>query len=309
MHAGLKAVVERVLCASGAPRVARLRRAGSALVLAYHDIVPGDVATSRIPANGTASGFRGDASLHLPQASFARQLDLLVREYDVVPLASVLEAPRGNRPRAAITFDDAYHGALTAGVDELEKRGLPATVFVAPAFVGGGGFWWDALAGEDGPADCVRAHALDALGGRDRAVREWAAAAGTRARALPPHMTVASETTLARATARGMTLASHTWSHPALPALPPDELKMELERPLAWLRERFQGVLPWISYPYGLTSPAVARAAAAAGYRAALRVDGGWMGSAAEPYDLPRLNVPAGASIRGFELRTAGLLR
>ncbi len=54
----------------------------------------------------------------------------------------------------------------------------------------------------------------------------------------------------------------------------------------------------------------MASAAAAAGYAAALRVDGGWIPDprAADRLDLPRLNVPAGVSRRGFELRTAGML-
>ena len=139
-------------------------------------------------------------------------------------------------------------------------------------------------------------------------MRAWAAAVGMGKRPLPAYMKVASEARLAQALPRGITLASHSWSHPALSALPADELAPELARPLAWLRERFPGTLDWISYPYGATSPAVERAAHAAGYAAALRVDGGWIRPGAERYDLPRLNVPAGMSLRGFEIRAAGIV-
>ncbi len=300
MRAGARALAELVLCATGAPRMARARRGASALVLAYHDIVPEGEATA------------GDTSLHLPRRAFADQLDLLARAYEVVPLPAVLEPARDpRRPRVAITFDDAYEGALTAGVAELERRGLPATVFVAPAFVGGRDFWWDALAGAEGLDADLRAHALAELGGWDGPVRAWAAKRGILARDLPGWMRAATEDRLARAVAGGaIALASHTWRHAALPALPPAELRSELVRPLAWLRERFPGVLPWLSYPYGATSAAVAAAATAAGYTAALRVDGGWIPDprAADPFDLPRLNVPAGVSRRGFELRASGVL-
>lgn len=298
MRAATRALAELVLCASGAPRIARARRGGRALVLAYHDIVPEG-----------SPGYRGDASLHLAQADFGRQLDLLARTHDIVPLSAVLESAATRRPRAVITFDDAYEGALTAGVAELARRGLQATVFVAPAFLGGHDFWWDALSGDDGLSPALRAHALGTLGGQDARIRAWAAAQGLPERRPPAHMRAASEERLAAAAAAGVVaLASHTWSHPALPGLAAEELRAELERPLAWLRERFSGVLPWLTYPYGATSPEVARAARAAGYVAALRVDGGWMSSAADAFDLPRLNVPAGVSVRGFELRTAGVL-
>ena len=82
----------------------------------------------------------------------------------------------------------------------------------------------------------------------------------------------------------------------------------ELDRPLAWLRERFERVIPWLSYPYGRWSDSVAAAARRAGYRAALRVDGGWYrGGVGDLYSVPRLNVPAGVSGNGFSLRLGGL--
>jgi hypothetical protein len=128
----VKAAVETVLVRGGAAKLARHFHRDRTLVLAYHNIVPhGDPVA-------------GDCSLHLPQRQFAAQLDLLVELCDVIPLDSALERNgRGKRPRVAITFDDAYRGTVTAGVSELVSRGLPATIFVVPAFVGGGAFWWD----------------------------------------------------------------------------------------------------------------------------------------------------------------------
>ncbi len=301
---GAKLLAEASLSGSGLARIARAQRRRDVLVLAYHNIVP--------------EGARavGDASLHLPQRAFARQLDALRTTHRVVPLAEILSGTgESDRPRAAITFDDAYAGAVEAGVAELVRRGLPGTVFVAPAFVNGGTFWWDeiadAAAGEVEPA--VREHALTALRGRVEEVRAWAAGEGIRLNSLPSHQRVASERALAEAAAQpGITLASHSWSHPNLTALTAAELDEELTRPLAWLRARFGSVVPWLTYPYGLYSPEVEAAAARAGYEGALRVEGGWLSPAAggyRPHALPRMNVPAGLSQRGFELRAAGLLR
>jgi peptidoglycan/xylan/chitin deacetylase (PgdA/CDA1 family) len=299
MRRVLKRSIELVLRCSGAPRLLRAARRGDTLVLAYHNVVPEGERTA------------GDSSLHLPQREFARQLDLLGRTHEVVPLASLPAAGEARgRPRAVVTFDDAYAGAVTAAVHELELRGLPATIFVAPAFVGGGSFWWDALAGPAGLAPEVRRHALDALAGRDREVRRWAQREGLAVRAVPPHMTVATEEQLRRAASvPGISLGSHTWSHVNLSAVPADELEAELSRPLAWLRARFGPVVPWVSYPYGLSSAAVERAAERTGYAGGFRVEGGWLtGShSGGRYLLPRLNVPSGISLNGFELLTSGL--
>jgi peptidoglycan/xylan/chitin deacetylase (PgdA/CDA1 family) len=296
----VKSAVERVLVAGGAAALGRRRYRGSAIVLAYHNIVPAGAPTA------------GDRSLHLPEARFAAQLEQLVRTHDVVPLATLFTAAPGRRPRAAITFDDAYQGAVTAGVAQLARRGLPATVFVAPAFVGGAAFWWDGLAhsltGEI--AEPVRRHALQTLGGRDRDVRAWAAAEGLAWQEPPQHQRVATEAQLAAAVRNpGTTLGSHSWSHANLAQLDAAELAEEMRRPMTWLRERFDQVIPWLAYPYGLADPAVEQAAAEAGYAGGLRITGGWIrnGRPAAPHAVPRYNVPAGLSHAGFILRMAGV--
>src|SRR5690606_16249569 len=298
----LKRSAEWLLVGAGAARAARRMRRAQTIVLAYHNVVP----------DGEPAW--GDRSLHLPQRDFARQLELLCRTHDVVPITELLEPDtRGTRPRAVITFDDAYLGAVTAGLDELARRGLPATFFVAPAFDGGRSFCWDAVAGRSptGLPGEVRRHAIEALQGRDDAVREWALRNGHETSDVPAHQTVAGMDDLTRTAAvPGITLASHTWSHVNLARVTGTELITELECPLVWLRARFPNVVPWLSYPYGLSSEAAALEAERAGYLGALRIDGGWLGrwaGGAQRYSLPRRNIPAGLTLRGFELRTSGL--
>ncbi|HEX7090790.1 MAG TPA: polysaccharide deacetylase family protein [Longimicrobiales bacterium] len=296
----LKASLEAVLMGCGAAALARRLSTGRGCVLAYHNIVP----EGEEPA--------GDRSLHLPVQQFRAQLDHLVETHEVVPLDALLRPPDRppRRPRVAITFDDAYRGAITCGVAELRARGLPATVFVAPAFVGGRSFWWDSLAsGPEGLDAELRAHALAGLRGVDSEIRRWAAQAGIAQTTVPAHARAASEEELACALQHpGLSLGSHTWSHPNLVRLLAAELAQELELPLRWLRERFERVLPWLSYPYGMTSPAVEAAVARAGYAAALRVTGGLLPRRGmQRYALPRINIPAGSSRRGFALRAAGL--
>jgi peptidoglycan/xylan/chitin deacetylase (PgdA/CDA1 family) len=299
MRSLVKQMVERSVLWSGAARVQRKRHAGDVLVLAYHNVVP----HGEVPF--------GDPSLHLPQAHFAAQLDALLSTHEVVPLESVLDGDtRAHRkPRIVITFDDAYRGTLTAGIPELEKRGLPATVFVAPHFVGDAPFWWDVFAGRLGLPDGFREHALGALRGEDARVREWGQAAGFRAGEPPAHARCGSEDDIRSALrSPGITVGSHTWSHPNLAVLDARELADELGRPLPWLRERFERAVPWLAYPYGLASETVHVAARAAGYRGALRVDGGWIAQGSPNLlDLPRLDVSSGLSPEGFRIRISGL--
>lgn len=298
----IKVTVERRLVSVGLLALSRRARRRSVLILAYHNVVP----------EGLAAG--GDKSLHLPEAAFAAQLDLLQETHDVVPLEMLLNGGVAacDRPQAVITFDDAYQGAVTVGVREVVRRALSATIFVAPAFVGGRFFWWDAVtqATAPGPPESCRRHALEACRGEDAAVRRWAERAGYQISLLPDNAACASIDELhAAASQPGITLASHSWSHPNLRRLPTSELKAELTQPLVWLRDRFDHVLPVLSYPYGLASPAVESGAASAGYRAGVRVSGGWATRRPRnPFALPRWNVPASISHDGFLLRTAGLL-
>jgi peptidoglycan/xylan/chitin deacetylase (PgdA/CDA1 family) len=161
------------------------------------------------------------------------------------------------------------------------------------------------------PAE-TRAHALTELRGEDEAVCAWAGSRALPPASVPENARSATEAELAQAlTGKGVSVAVHTWSHPNLAALDTPRLQGELERPLQWLLARWPGTLPVVSYPYGLTSPGVIAAASRAGLHAGFLVSGGRLSSARERvrYLLPRLNVPAGISEAGFELRTAGLVR
>lgn len=295
----LKMAVEQGLLRSGLAGLSSRRRRSDTLILAYHNIVP--------------EGERvvGDRSLHLPRAAFAAQLDALMEIADVIPLEAALAGgANGVRPRVAITFDDAYRGTVLTGVSELVKRRLPATIFVPPALLNDGVFWWDVLTPEGMPGleAEVRDDALQRMAGKGAEI--LAAHGRSDTSHIPSHARGASESELRAAAAQpGITLASHSWSHPNLAALPAGELEDELVRPLRWMRERFTCVIPCISYPYGHSSPAVERAAADAGYTAALRIDGGWLREGgANRYAIPRLNIPSGLSDAGFRLRCSGLL-
>lgn len=293
----VKSAVERVLTTGPARFAGRLRRRSQRLVLAYHNVVP----------QGTPSA-TGDASLHLALDTFRRQLDDLVATGDAVSLDALLNAAPGER-RIAITFDDAYAGALTLALPELIARGLPATIFVAPDLLGRGVPWWDRLGQQGQLTESRRDEALTRHQGRSRLIITDGAEPVDSV--LLATCTIGSaDELIAAARLPGVTVAGHTMTHPALPRLQGNELERELTVSAEWLRASCPTAWrPWIAYPYGLTDDAVARAAASAGYAAGFEVSGGWHQPGTDPMRLPRFNVPAGISRSGFAIRLNGVLQ
>ena len=306
VRGALKRAVERGLVLGGGATLARRTHIPGLLVFAYHNIVPSGASPT------------GDQSLHLAQDAFGRQLDALVKTHEIVPLSeAMMITPHGHvtgraRPRAVITFDDAYAGAVTAGVWELRARGLPATIFVTPGFLDGQQFWWDVLADASEGLDAhTRRRALVDSRGFSVDVLSAALQIGLPTREMPAYARGASITDLESALEyTGITLAAHTWNHPNLTALSDAELADELARPLVWLDRFGDRALKMVSYPYGLADLRVQNAARMAGYSAGFMIDGGWTKEPPnDPFAIPRLNIPAGVSHDGFVLRAAGLFQ
>ena len=129
---------------------------------------------------------------------------------------------------------------------------------------------------------------------------------------MSQYQLAASESELEAAHATGLiTFGSHSWSHPNLAALNKAEIARELSQSMDWLKARYASTMTWISYPYGLSSEAVEGVVRSLGYEGGFLITGGFTSRtqlSAQPFAVPRLNVPAGVSLRGFELRTSGLL-
>jgi peptidoglycan/xylan/chitin deacetylase (PgdA/CDA1 family) len=92
---------------------------------------------------------------------FAAQLDVLRSSRRPLAMAEFVErARRGTLPRdaVAITFDDGYADTLREAKPRLAAAGVPATLFLATAFVDQRvEYWWDELA----RGLLLRAEALD----------------------------------------------------------------------------------------------------------------------------------------------------
>src|SRR5687768_5967545 len=92
----IKSLCETILVRGRVVDVARALRPHTGVILAYHNVVE----------DGWIGP--GERSLHLSRSRFREQLDYLVERCEVVTLddLAAAEGP-GERPRVAITFDDA----------------------------------------------------------------------------------------------------------------------------------------------------------------------------------------------------------
>jgi peptidoglycan/xylan/chitin deacetylase (PgdA/CDA1 family) len=294
----LKERFERAVSIPAAAWITRRRVREKRLILAYHGILP----EGEEPA--------GERALFVRQSRFISHLEVLAAEADVVPLG-LIDDPGDGRPRVAITIDDAYRGSVNVGVRELAARSLPATIFVAPARLNNHVFWWDALAhGRENLDEKLRHHALHNLHGADERIRTWAANAGIAAcDELPPYAQTATHAELTEALRfSGITIGSHSWSHPNLASLDVAEVVTEVRRSREWLRAEFgEKAINWLAYPYGLESARVQVAVADASYEGALRVLGGWHGTGdVSRFARPRLNIGPRLSVAGLRARLQG---
>ena len=276
------------------------------VVLCYHNVV------------AQAGGGSATLGLHIPFATFERQVRWLAKHYTVVSLAEfVNRLLRGGSLRrvAAITFDDGYTGVFKWAWPLLRHLSIPATVFlVADAHdsgPGGGreqGFWWD-------DEDVLRVYSpaterrwLTAFKGDRVAI----VSAVARARARPPQQVPtwcqpATWETIAAAARAGLGIGAHSATHRSLPTLPDADLHRELVESRAVIRQQC-GVDPvFFAYPYGLWDERIRHAVQAAGYRAAFTLAADQRTRPGEAWTLPRLSVPAGISDAAFQAWTAGL--
>lgn len=155
--------------------------------------------------------------------------------------------------RLRVSFDDAFR-SVTSVLPELERLGLPITVFVCTAFARNGS-----------PVS------IPELAGDD-----------------PEQLATMTWDELRALAGRGIAIESHSVSHAHLPRLSSEELRAELANSKAEIEDELRRPCTELAYPYGEHDERVRAAARAAGYARAFA-----LGDAPknDPYAIRRLDL------------------
>ena len=216
---------------------------------------------------------------------------LLSRGMQAWPLRRILDAHRASRPIPskvfAVTFDDGYENNFLDALPILKELDVPATVFLATAFL-----------------DSERPFPSD----------NWSAAGSPRvaARSWRPLSTAQCREML---TSGLIELGAHTHTHQFFLGRA-DEFRRDLSVCVEVLRDRFEIRQPTFAFPFGVTSPELVEAARQTGVECALTTRSECVRPGADPFDWGRYSAddrdtPAtlAAKLSGWYTPVADVLR
>ena len=258
---------------------------------------------------------------------FAWQMQHLRENHDVVSVEQIMEHLDGGTPlpkrAVAVTFDDGFADTYHTAFPILQRYGIPAAVFVTTDYLGSGDvFWfervaqivmtvpvrWLTLEAERLPTadDDASRHAdlrrvLAALkrmakGQREQLVASWTAQHPEPARLSPTDDARCIDwEQLHQLAGGGISIGSHTVSHPNLALLPQAEQLQELTDSRKQLTASLGKSVDTLAYPIGTAeafNAQVAATAKQAGYRLGFTCLHGvnWQ-EALEPLALRRLSM------------------
>jgi len=217
---------------------------------------------------------------------FARQMEHLARFYRVVSMPEILEAVEKGRPlpkRAAlITFDDAYADFAEIAWPILKQFRLPATMFVPTVYSNQPerAFWWDRLYQAFAATSRTQIN-VPPLGHlpllppdqKRRSLRAVQNHVTTlpHCEAMPLLDSLCAELGPSRVQGgsvltwkqlrelarEGLTLGSHTRTHPIMTQVTPEQMREEIQGSQEDLQREIGACLPIFCYPNGNHNHAV----------------------------------------------------
>ncbi len=104
----------------------------------------------------------------------------------------------------------------------------------------------------------------------------------------------------------GMTIGSHTVTHPFLSQLSPQEIRWELEQSKKALENGLSKPILTFAIPYGYEPAGLAQMAADCGYRIVCNSRLGLVNGRANPLSLPRVTIRRGCSLETFSRLVQG---
>jgi peptidoglycan/xylan/chitin deacetylase (PgdA/CDA1 family) len=302
-------------------RLASLRhRKGSVLILTYHHVLD------------ESDPMRPDApTVEL----FESQMTILADEFNVLPLADAVTGLEGGRlPPAAVvvTFDDGYADNHRNALPVLRKLGLPATFFIATAYLDGGCMFNDCLieAARAAPAGEWDTRVAPVSRAQLGSLADRIAVAGrligalkyqplqrreSRVDGLLDRLGMTRPTDLMMSSGQvrdlhsaGMSIGAHTSAHPILARLDAAESRAEISRGREELQSIVGGEVDLFAYPNGQPMRDYlwrdVEILKRLGFKGAVSTARGVAASGADCLQLPRWGFPA-ASDEDFFMKLA----
>jgi peptidoglycan/xylan/chitin deacetylase (PgdA/CDA1 family) len=247
---------------------------GKVVILIYHRVIPRDDTESTFVQPG----------MYVTPETFERHLQFLTAHFELLTFGELLgkwnEGDWNSQARyCAITFDDGWVDNYRYAWPLLRQYGAAATIFLPTNLIGSDDrLWFDRLAEALSRAGQGTRDEWDGLverakflpdAEREALVDDLEANAGSGGAGGRRFMNWSE---VAEMSDHGIAFGSHTKSHANLTRLSDSALEAELRESLDALRARPINHVPVLAYPNGNCNRAVARAAQAAGYRAAVTV-------------------------------------
>jgi peptidoglycan/xylan/chitin deacetylase (PgdA/CDA1 family) len=196
---------------------------------------------------------------------FARQIEYVTKNYNILNLDEILDFVEGKRnlPKkaVAITFDDGYYDNYLNAYPYLRERSLPAAVFVSTSRVG--------------LSILLDSVPLKALGWNE----------------------------IVEMSQNNVMIGAHTVNHPDLSGLSLDRAKQEIQGSRTAIEQRIGKKVDYFSYPFGRHNKQVITLVRSLGFKAAVTGGEGLIHRGSPTYLLNRVQVDKSIPFFMFKVR------
>jgi peptidoglycan/xylan/chitin deacetylase (PgdA/CDA1 family) len=206
-----------------------------------------------------------DGNFHtVKPKDFARQLEYLKQNYEIVSLAKMLNrvdnAEKTKKRFVSITFDDGYQDFYLNVYPLLRKNKLPATVFVATSFVG----------------------------------KKWPFA--------EEHPKMLTWKQIEEISNNNIEIGAHTVTHPNLQKKKREEAEQEITESKEEIENHLGKCVNFFSYPFGRYSPEIVDIVRRSGFKGGVGAEG-TVRKDAQLFVLDRIQVDSSVSFILFKAR------